>query len=169
MLTIAVSGCGYTTKSMLADRFRTIYVGNFKNMVNITAEQTNNRMYRGYRPGMEVDMRRAVIDKFLIDGNLKIESEEKADLVLKTNFIDYKREAIAWDANDNVEEYRIKLVVDMEMVDTKSATTLWTEKGFTGEFNYRTTGGLAMTESSAIVEAEIDLARRIVERTIEAW
>lgn len=164
-----LSGCGYTTKSLLSDELKTVYVDNFRNMINITAEQTNNRMYRGYKPGMEINMRTAVIDKFLIDGNLKIETEDKADLVLRVNFIDYKREALAWDANDNVEEYRIKLVVDMEMIDMKKGKTLWAEKGFTGEKDYRTTGALVMSEGTALVEAEKDLARRIVERTVEAW
>lgn len=169
VFTASLPGCGYTTKSLLSDEFKTVYVDNFKNMIKITAEQTNNRMYRGYRPGMEVNMRTAVIDKFLTDGNLKISSEDKADLVLKVKFIDYKREALAWDANDNVEEYRIKLVVNMEMTDVKNNKTLWTENGFTGEKDYRTTGGLVMSESTALVEAEKDLARRIVERTVEAW
>ena len=164
-----ISGCGYTTKSMFSDEFKTIYVDNFKNMIKISAEQTNLRMYRGYRPGMEVNMRNAVIEKFLIDGNLKLEKENKADLVLKVKFHDYKREAIGWDSTDNVEEYRIKLVVDMEMMDMKKGKVLWTEKGFVGEQDYRTTGGLAMSEGAALVLAEKDLARRIVERTVEAW
>ncbi len=167
--TLALAGCGYSTKSLFSDEFKTIYVDNFKNMINITAEQTNLRMYRGYRPGMEVDMRKTVIEKFLIDGNLKISKEDKADLILKANFIDYKREAIGWDSNDNVEEYRIKLVVDMELIDVKNGRTKWTEKGFTGEKDYRTTGGLATSESSALIEAEKDLARRIVERIVEEW
>jgi len=164
-----LSGCGYTTKSMFSEEFKTVYVDNFKNMIKISAEQTNLRMYRGYRPGMEVNMRNVVIDKFLIDGNLKLDSEDKADLVLKVNFHDYKREAIGWNATDDIEEYRIKLVVDMEMVDMKKGKVLWTEKGFTGEQDYRTTGALAMSEGAALVLAEKDLARRIVERTVEAW
>lgn len=166
---VILPGCGYTTKSLLSDEYKTIYVDNFKNMIKITAEQTNNRMYRGYKPGMEINMRNAVIDKFLRDGNLKIAAEGKGDLILKTDFIDYKREPLSWDANDNVEEYRVKLVVNMEMIDAKNAKTLWTERGFTGECDYRTTGALAISEDSAILEAQTDLARRIVERTVEAW
>jgi outer membrane lipopolysaccharide assembly protein LptE/RlpB len=165
---LAVSGCGYTTSSLLPPELKTIYVENFKNGINVTAEQSELRMYRGYRPGMEVEITKAVIDRFRFDGNLKVVQEGKADLLLKSELIDYKRDSLRYDANDNVEEYRIKLIVNMELVDS-SGKVLWTEKGFAGETTYRIAGSGAKNESTAIKDAVVDLARRIVERTIEAW
>jgi hypothetical protein len=144
-------------------------VENFKNGINITAEQNELRMYRGYRPGMETEITKAVIDRFLFDGNLKIAPEGKADLVLKSEFIDYKRDSLRYDANDNVEEYRIKLIINMHLEDAKKGAVLWIEKGFAGESTYRVQGTGAKTESMAIRDAVNDLAERVVERTIEAW
>ncbi|MCX5680396.1 MAG: LPS assembly lipoprotein LptE [Candidatus Omnitrophica bacterium] len=169
ILTFTACGCGYTTKSLLPSNYKTIYVGNFKNAIKITAEQSNERMYRGYRPGMEIKITKAVIDKYLIDGNLRIDSPGSADLILSAELIDFNRGGIIYDTNDNVEEYRIKLVVSMELTEAKTGKTVWKEPGFAGETTYRPSGGLEMSENAAIDAAIADLAKRIVERTVEAW
>lgn len=166
---LCVSGCGYTTHSLLPSDMKSIRVDNFKNDIKIIAEQSNVRMYVGYRPGMEIDLTRAVIDAYLRDGNLKIASEADADLILKATLIDFNREALRYDANDNVEEYRIKLVVNMTLENAKTGAIVWKENGFAGETTYRTSGSLAKSESAALNDAISDLARRIVERTVEAW
>ena len=164
-----VSGCGYTTKSLLPSNIKTIRVDNFKNDIKVEAEQSNLRMYRGYRPGMENDITRAVINKFLTDGTLRIANETTADLVLKSSLVDFKRDALRYDTNDNIEEYRIKLLVDMELTNNKTGLVMWREKGFAGETTYRTSGSRAKSETAAVGDAIDDLARRIVERTVEAW
>ena len=168
-LLFLVSGCGYTTKSLLPSNIKTIRVDNFKNEIQVTAEQSNLRMYRGYRPGMENDITRAVTNKFLTDGTLRIANESSADLILKSELIDFKRDALRYDANDNVEEYRIKLLVNMELTNNKTGTVMWKESGFAGETTYRTSGPLAKSDDAAMNDAVDDLARRIVERTVEAW
>jgi len=164
-----VSGCGYTTRSLLPSNLKNIRVDNFVNGIKVAAEQSNVRMYRGYRPGMEVDLTRAVIKKFLLDGTLKITSESNADITLKGTLVDYKRDALRYDANDNVEEYRIKLIVELELTNNKTGAVMWTEKGFAGETTYRTGGALAKSDDAAVNDAIDDLSRRIVERTVEAW
>ena len=169
ILALFVSGCGYTTRSLLPSEFKTIYVENFKNSIRITDEQSDVRMYRGYKPGMERDITKAVIDRFLLDGNLKIRNDEGADIILKGELLDFRREALRYDANDNVEEYRIVLTVNMKLTDSKDGKTVWEEKAFSGETTYRTSGSLARSEDSSINEATKDLARRIVERTVEGW
>jgi len=164
-----LDGCGYTTRSLLPSNFKTVYVENVVNRINVTAEQTNLRMYRGYRPGMEVNITKAIIDQFLFDGNLKVAPEGKADLMLKAELIDYKRDPLRYDSNDNVEEYRIKLIVNIELLDAKTGTLQWKERGFAGETTYMTTGPLAKSDEQAVAAVMADLARRVVERTIEAW
>lgn len=164
-----LSGCGYTTRSLLPPNFKTIYVSSFVNGIKISAEQSNYRMYRGYRPGMETDLTRKVIDDYLFDGNLSIVSEDAADLILKGELTDFKRDPVRYDSNDNVEEYRIKLIVDLELIDAKNKKTVWKEKSFAGETTYRTGGSLSKSEDAAVNDAIDDLARRIVERTVEAW
>jgi hypothetical protein len=144
-------------------------VDNFKNGINVSAEQSNARMYMGYRPGMENELTRAVIDKFLFDGNLSVGPAQNADLILRGELIDYKRDALRYDANNNIEEYRIKLIINIELEDVKAGKIAWREKGFSGETTYRTGGTYVKSESVAIQDAIQDLARRVVERTVEAW
>jgi len=164
-----VSGCGYTTRSLLPASFKAIYVDGFKNLIKISAEQTNMRMYRGYRPGMEIEITKKVIDRFLFDGNLKVSQESGADLILKGELTDFRRDALRYGVNDDVEEYRITLVVNMELTEVKTGKTVWKENGFAGETTYRTGGALVKSESAAVTDAIQDLAIRIVDRTIEAW
>jgi len=164
----SVSGCGYTTRSLLPSNLKTIYVENFVNKIKLTAESNDDRMYRAYRPGMEINAAKAIRDKYLFDGNLKVVDSENADLILKGELVDFRNEALRYDRSDNVMEYRIRIVVNIEM-QTKDGKVRWRENNFAGEWLYNTTGPLAKSESSAIVEAEADLARRVVERTIEEW
>lgn len=166
---LLVSGCGYTTHSLLPSNFNNILIENFKNDIKITAEQSDQRMYIGYRPGMEIDLTRAVKDAYLQDGNLKIARESNADVILTGSLIDFKRDALRYDANNNVDEYRIKLVVNIGLENAKTGALVWKEDGFAGETTYRTSGSLAKSETAAIKDAISDLARRIVERTVEAW
>ncbi len=160
---------GYTTQSMLPSNFKSIFVETFINNIKVTAEQSNMRMYRGYRPGMELELTKAVIDYYLYDGNLKIAREDNADLLLKGTLVDFKRDALRYDTNDNIEEYRIKLIVNLTLIDAKTGNKVWEERGFAGETTYYTTGPMAKGEAQAVTDAIVDLSRRIVERTVEAW
>lgn len=169
-LVVYLSGCGYTARSLISPEFKSIYVENFTNRINITQEQTDERMYSGYRPGLEIDVTKTIIDRFLFDGNLKVtRAVGDHDLILKGELVDFRKEALRYDTNDNVEEYRIRLVVNLELKSAKGDLTIWKEDYFSGEATYRTTGSLAKSESAAISDALSDLARRVVERTIEGW
>jgi outer membrane lipopolysaccharide assembly protein LptE/RlpB len=162
-------GCGYTTRSLLPSNLKSIYVGNFVNKINVTAESSDVRMYRGYRPGMEIEVSNAIRDKYLFDGNLKVTDTDNANLILKGELVDFRNEALRYDRSDNIQEYRIRLVVNLELINAKDGTTRWKESGFAGESLYNPTGSLAKTETDAITDAEADLARRVVERTVEEW
>jgi len=164
-----IAGCGYTTKSLLPSDLKTLYVDNLVNKINVTDEASDARMYRGYRPGMELEVTRTIRDKYLSDGNLKIADPERADLILTGSLVDYRNEALRYNRDDNVEEYRVRLVVNLEMKNAKDGKVRWTENNFAGESLYRTSGPLAKSEATAIKEAADDLARRVVERTIEEW
>jgi len=164
-----LAGCGYSTGSLLPSHLKTIYVDNFKNKIDIGKEVTESTRYMLYRPGLENDVTDAVADRFVFDGNLKIAAEEDADLMLRGDLVNYRQEALRYDSNDNIEEYRIKITVDMELTDVASDKPMWREVGFTGESTYMTTGQFATSEDIAREEAIKDLARRIVERTVEGW
>jgi len=169
-LLFAISGCGYTTRSLIVNKFKTIYVVPFVNKVDITQEAYSANKYRLYRPTLETDITTGVINKFLWDGNLKPASEEAADLILKGELVEFRKDPLRYSKDNNeVEEYRVNVVVNISLWDRKENKSVWEEKNFTGDTTYFTTGAQAKSEDTAISEAIGDLARRIVERTVEQW
>lgn len=168
-ITLFMGGCGYTSSSIIASGAKSIHISNFINKIKLTEEVTDKRMYIGYRSGMELDITRDAIDKFILDGNLKVTNLKEADLILDGQLVDFKKEALRYDVNDDIIEYRVKVVVDIRLYEPPENKIIWEEKNFTGESTYRTTGEYARTEEVAVWDAIKDLATRIVERTVEGW
>ncbi|MBL7155898.1 MAG: hypothetical protein ISS90_02025 [Candidatus Omnitrophica bacterium] len=166
---IFLCGCGYTTRSAVRSKDPSICVNNFVNKINVTQETTNRKAYYAYRPGMESDITTEIINRFLFDGDYEIKDANNAHYLLKGELVDFKREPLRYDTNDNVTEYRISVVINMELRDRETGTLLWKENDFAGESTYRTQGQYAKPESAAAGEAIKDLADRVVERTVENW
>ena len=168
----AVTGCGYTTRSMISSKYKTVYITPFINKIDITRESDAGYKYRIYRPMLESDITKRVTNKFLFDGNLRPVKSDVADLVLKGELMEFRRDPLRYTDNDDVEEYRINIVVNISMWDRNADELLWEENNFTGDYTYFTkftTSGIPKSENVAVNEALDDLARRIVERTVEQW
>jgi outer membrane lipopolysaccharide assembly protein LptE/RlpB len=164
-----VAGCGYTTRSMISNKYKTIYVAPFINKIDITSESDTGNRYRLYYPRLETDVTRSVINKFLFDGNLKPVKEQSADLILKGEVVSFRKDPVSYDNNDDVTEYRVGIQVNISLWDTKENKLLWQENNFTGEKSYFTTGSLAVSEGTAVNNTITDLSRRIIERAVEQW
>ncbi|MFH0935381.1 MAG: LptE family protein [Candidatus Omnitrophota bacterium] len=164
-----IAGCGYTTRSMISNKYKTIYITPFINKIDITSDADTGNRYRLYYPRLETDVTRSVINKFLFDGNLKPVKEQTADLVLKGEVTAFRKDPVSYNADDDVTEYRISVQVNISLWDVKEKKLLWQENNFTGEKAYFTTGSLAISEGTAVNDTIADLSRRIVERAVEQW
>lgn len=178
LLTTALCGCGYTTRSMISGKYRTIYITPFLNKVDITQEAYSAGRYRIYRPLLETDITRRVVNKYLFDGNLKPVKEELADLVLKGELVEYRKDPLSYNAdNSEVTEYRINIYVNLSLWDRKENKLVWEENRFNGNYSFfvRTStvdpgaNVIVVSENTAVNNAIEDLSRRIVERTVEQW
>lgn len=168
----SLSGCGYSIRSLAYTRDTRIYIKPFENKVdlNIEGEYSDRYTYKLYRHRLETKITDAVIDRFLLDGYLKVVSNEgDADLVMKGELTNYEKQPLRYDDASNIEEYRANLIVNVALRDIKKDEVVWEESGFVGYHEFFTTGSQAESEDSAIDEAVEDLARRIVERTVEDW
>ena len=165
LLVLSIAGCGYTTGSLLPKNYRKIAIQPFQNKVGYVDENIQGV----YVPLLETNVRTAIIDKFLSDGNLHIADLDKADLVLNGDLISFAQDTLRQDVNQNVQEYRIRVTVSLTLKDTATGKVLWKEPSFTGETTYFLTGSQAQTQGAAITAALADLATRVVERTIENW
>lgn len=169
LLFTSLSGCGYTTGSLLPANIKTIYVKTFANRIDITAEIDETSRYKTYDPYLEVNISKKIIDRFIYDGNLRVVNQANADLMLTGELIDYNRQPLRYDTSDEVEEYRLSLVVRLVLQDLKKEEIMWEETSFIGDATYFTTGSLSTTEKTALDKAIADLARRVVERVVEMW
>jgi len=168
LLSTIFMGCGYTTRSLISSKYKTIYVSHFVNKIDIAKETESIRRYKLYRPLLEQDIRRQVIDRFNLDGNLRIASKEEADLILNCSVLDFRRDALRYIENDEVEEYRISITAQIELQD-KDKNIIIKQTNIIGDATYFLSGPHAKAEPLAIDEAIKDLARRIVERVVEEW
>lgn len=162
-------GCGYTTRSMITNQYRTIYITPFINKIDITSDTDVASKYKVYRPMLETEITKSVVNKFLTNGNLRPSSSDSADLSLKGELVEFRRDPLRYTSSDEVEEYRLNLVVNISLWDKKEEKMLWEENGFTGDTTYFTIGSALKSEDTAIKDAVSDLSRRIVERAVEQW
>jgi len=169
-LAFLISGCGYTTRSQITEKYKTIYIRQFQNNIDITAESSAARKLKTNYPAIETDITQAVIDRFIWDGDIRPSREEDADLILKGIVTEFRRDSLRYvRTTEEVEEYRITLVVNLSLIDKKENKMLWQENNLVGDTSYFTEGLMAEPEQQAIQKAVEDIARRIVERVVEDW
>lgn len=166
---LSFCGCGYTTGSLLPPHIKNISVENFANKIPITEEVSDMQRYKTYRPRLEIDITEAIINKYIFDGHLRVTREEDANIVLEGELVDFRREPTKYGYDDTIEQYRLAIIVDMRLKDAKTGQIMWKENGFAGSDYYFLTGPQAKSEDAALTDAIDDLARRVVERTIEVW
>ncbi len=169
VITLSLTGCGYTTGSLLPGYLKTIHVDNFKNLIDITDEPTDKVGYRIYRPELEIEVTNAIIDQFIFDGHLLIVDEDEADLVLTGDLIDYYKQPLSYTSMDDVEEYRIIIAVNMVLKDKVRDRIRWKENNFIGYDTYRLQAPIDRTEEQARLGAIDDLADKTVEKVVEGW
>jgi len=167
LLSTIFMGCGYTTRSLISSKYKNIYVEHFENKIDIAKETESIRRYKLYYPLLEQNIWKAVIDRFNLDGNLRVSPKESADLILKCSLLDFRRDALRYEDNDEVEEYRISITVELELKDKNDKVLKKTN--IVGDATYFLTGPHAKAEPLAIEDAIQDVSRRIVEQVVEIW
>ncbi|MBI2495374.1 MAG: hypothetical protein HYY90_04375 [Candidatus Omnitrophica bacterium] len=163
------AGCGYTTRPGLASHLKTIYVKPFANKIDITEFTSGQGQFPIYRHRMEVDLTNAVLARFQFTGLLRPDTAERATTRLEGELLNFRRDALRYNAAEQVEEWRLSVVVSVRFIDQTANTVLWEEEGLTGDTTYFALGSNTETEAAALDRALTDLARRIVERTVENW
>ncbi|MCX5681930.1 MAG: LPS assembly lipoprotein LptE [Candidatus Omnitrophica bacterium] len=138
----------------------------FKNNVDYGTERGDKNLYI---PMMEVKITMETINRFMRDGVFKIAKQENADVILNGELLNYQRDPLRYDDNQNVQEYRIRIIVSLTLTKPAANETMWSEGSFVGDTTYFVTGPNSKSESTAIDDAIKDIAQRILERTVEDW
>ena len=164
-----LSSCGYTTRPGLAPYLKTVYIKPFVNKIDITKLATGYERFPIYRHQMEVDITKAVLNRFQFTGLLRPSTPERSDSRIEGELVAFRRDALRYDSSSRVEEWRLNVVVNVRFYDQKNATLVWEEENMIGDATYFVSGASAESEDAALTRAITDLAKRIVERTVENW
>jgi len=163
---LMLTGCGYTTRGFVYKE-KTIYIKPVVNKVNITSEKRAYSSYNTYPILIEKRLTNSLVNKFNIDGNLKVVNTKEGSLSLQCEIRNYDKEALRYADNDSVTEQRLRLYVHCDLYDENGM--LLKSKDVVGDTAYFLSGRLAKTESSAQTDVIDDTARRIVEAVVEEW
>jgi len=158
------SSCGYRlsgTGLLVPEGTKTIAVPGFINDTN--------------EPYVDLEVTKAVTDEFIADGRLRVVDVEGADLVLRGRVVKYDVTALSYTATNYVQQYRVRLVVDVSLDDLRSKKTLWREAGIEAVFiaDYSVTiGDITTTKTakeSSIKKTSQDIAWTLRSRVLEGF
>jgi predicted small lipoprotein YifL len=169
LLLASLTGCGYTTKTNLPDTVRSVHVAPVTNAIDLSAEVSDKDAFKVYRPGLEVDLTNAIINRFIFDGNLRVEKPDSADSTLQAKLIEYRRDPLRYSDDDDVQEYRLNAVIEVALVENGTGKAIWKEDRLIGDTTYYLSGPRAESEDQAVGRLVEDVARRVVEKTVEIW
>ncbi len=153
----AAVDCGpYTFNPNLPGYIKSVAVPLFKNP-------------RTFKYGAERVLTDAVIDEFVADGSLEVAGEDVADSKLQVEIVNYKKEALSYDVQEVVKEYNLAIVVSVTFTDLINNQVLWQEPSMYESVTYYAIGSNAETEDDALKRLAEELARKIVNRTLQGW
>ena len=154
------SSCGYYLSgygSTLPPNIRTISIPVFKNSSS--------------EPNIQREVTDAVRRAFTSDGRLKVADAKKADLLIQGTLTDYQLRAVAFNSEDSVAEYIVRIGVQITAYNRIKKKIIFDQK-FTNQWNYRATASVVdsqLERLSALREAYEDLADTLVSITIEQF
>ena len=155
-----VGGCGYSVGlgGNLPPHLKTVAVPIF---VNSTQQ-----------PAVEGVITAAVVNAFVTSGRLKVVSVKDADSILEGNIVTYNLESIAYNAQINVTEYRLRVRVNILFRDIRQNTTLYKQDGLEQWADFRVQGQVSDTlarEDQAARQAAVEIGRRIVASSVDRF
>ena len=147
------SGCGYSSRSLIDERYRTVYVKTFDNLT----------FYRGF----EFELSRALVNEINAKTHLRIVPMNQAQTLLEGRIVGFKQNVLTEDVDDNVRELEITLVVDMTWTDLATNRQLRKVNSFTETAQAKFDIGENL--ESATAEAFADIAERLVNELEAEW
>ena len=153
ILFVLISGCGYSTKSLISRKVNSIYVPVFDNIT--------------FRRGLEFDLTKAVKDEIMSKTNLRIVQKNSADTILYGKIKDVTEGILTQDITDNIIESRITIYVDIKLVDRRTGRTMISKSDLKQSAEFIVKRG--ETIESAADEGLVDLAEIIVNHLEEKW
>ncbi|OIN97579.1 hypothetical protein AUJ66_02745 [Candidatus Desantisbacteria bacterium CG1_02_38_46] len=150
-------GCVYVGPSILPSYIKKININTFAN--------------ESFRPDLDEKITSAVTREFIADGRLITTGEDESDAILFGEIKRYALEPLSYTEKMNVEEYKVRIIINIWLKDLKQNKILWREDNIESWAAASSTqGGLEIkVENEAINEVVEKLARKVVKRVIDGW
>ena len=148
-----ISGCGYTTKSLISRKINSIYIPIFENST--------------FRRGLEFDLTKAVKDEIMSKTKLRIAQKDNSDTILTGEITKVTETMLSSDLADNIVESRVSIYVNIKLVDRRTGRTLVDEKNVQHSAEFVV--GRGENINSASQESTAILAETIVNHLEEKW
>jgi hypothetical protein len=148
-----ISGCGYSSKSLISRNVNSIYIPIFDNTT--------------FRRGLEFDLTKAVKDEIMNRTNLRIVQKESADTILYGKITDVTENVLIQNNVDDIVESRLTVFVDIKLEDRRTGRALVEESGLFRSAEFVVNRGENL--NSAAQEDIVRLAETIVTHLEENW
>jgi len=148
-----ISGCGYTTRSLISRKINSIYIPIFENDT--------------FRRGLEFGLTSAVKDEIMSKTKLRILQKDSADTILTGRITKVTEGMLSSDVEDNIVESRVTISVYIKLVDRITGRTLIEEKNLEQSAEFVVKRGENI--KSASQESLALLAEVIVSHLEEKW
>lgn len=157
-LAALAGGCGYSLSGNLPGHIKTVAVPVFKNKTEV--------------PAVENTITAAVINAFVSSGRLKVVALDQADSVLEGEIVGYSIDAISFNPSINVQEYRLRVVVNIQFRDVRQNSMLWRQDGLQQQSEFQVAGQVSDTisrQDAASRDAAVDIGRKIVALAVDRF
>lgn len=125
---------------------------------------------KSQQPGLEDLFGLAVRDEFLRDGRYPPVPEKESDGAVQITITRYILAPLQYDSNENPTTYKLRIAVEVTVIDRAAGKPLWTEKGLEASLSYpyvNLVGGLS--EEAARENLWAILAPMVVARVIDGF
>jgi hypothetical protein len=148
-----ISGCGYTTKSLISRKINSIYIPIFENDT--------------FRRGLEFDLTSALKDEIMSNTKLRILQKDSADTILTGRIIKVTEGMLSSNVEDNIVESRVTISVYIKLVDRRTGRTLVEEENLKQSAEFIVKRGENIKTASQ--ESLVLLAKEIIFHLEEKW
>ena len=158
---VLAAGCGYRlarSDNPLLSNMHTIAVPYFKN--------------KTFEPEAEKIFTYAFVNEFIESKRLQVVSEQNADLILRGTVKSLVEDAIAYNRDDKALEYRVDVVLDIQVEERTTGKVLWKRKNFKHIEEFPVGSNIVLSEASKRLSLEklaADLAERIHDSIVEGF
>ncbi len=157
---LMTGGCGYRIGTMGHPQIKTIAIAAVKNDTVIY--------------NLSAIMRNVLVEQFMLDGTLKVVSEEKADCILYARIVESTLEEVsesssASDRTFEPEEWKINVRAEYSVIIPGQKAALIPLRRVSGSANFQAPGDMDSARRRGASQACRKAAIEMVEFTTEAW